>query len=290
VRTIATCGLALLCLPTARCLGAAEADDARLHARIRKLVRQLGHKNYRTREDASKELRRIGRPAFEAVRDATRDADAERAWRARKLLEHIRRLPDPSAVDPNCTNGHVPVHKNCSQLQTFTVPADTAVDTLRFRAARTLHVPLGKLSVDLRSGTQPDAKTLASASFNYEWTDEDGDTHGVTRFMQWFEAPMKARLRKGRTYCLVFRAAAPAADRPWLLNCFYRDTFRGGRHLQRADNEAKSLGQYDLVFELQNGENAVVTSVPDGTDLTKKEHFGLTRNGIDLRKTSPAAR
>jgi len=272
--------------PRPRPAEAKNAVPAELAARIRKLIEDLADDNYYTRAAAHKALRKIGRPALERLQAATRDADAERAWRAKDLVYTISRLPDPSKVDPNCTNGYMPVYGTCQQIQTFKAPADAQIDTIRFRAARTLAVPFGPLELELHAGDKPGEKPLATATFTTQWANQKGGVTGVTRFLRWFEAKAKVPLRKGATYSLVFRSPAARNTSPWLINCFYRDTFPAGAHRRQDGDELESLGKHDLVFELRAGGRIVLTSVPAKVDLGKQEHFGLGHDGADLRENA----
>lgn len=73
-------------------------DDAK---RIEKLVEDLGAEEYAVREAADRELRKIGAPAEPFLRKAVEGGDAERADRARKILDAIEkdrsRAKDPAA-------------------------------------------------------------------------------------------------------------------------------------------------------------------------------------------------
>ncbi len=257
-------------------------------ARIRKLIGELGNRDYDTREAASWRLLRIGRPALELLRAATGDADAERVRRAEQLVAAISRLPDPAAVDPKCTNGFMSTFGSCVHFQTLTLEADIQVETLRFRAARTFLLPQ-PLEVQLYAGPEPKGDAIATATLQSEYTDPEGKLRGVTRFFQWFEVPMKANLEKGKTYCLAFRSAESAASSPWLLNCFYRDTFAGGEHRLAENAEVEKLGPYDLVFELRASGKTLLTSVPEDADLSKQEEFGIGHDGTDLRQVNEQA-
>ena len=62
---------------------------------IAKLIDQLGAADYAEREAAEAELKKIGEPAVAALKKAVDDADAERADRARRILEAISKKPAP---------------------------------------------------------------------------------------------------------------------------------------------------------------------------------------------------
>ena len=56
------------------------------------LVRKLGHKSYRTREDAARELLRRGSEAVAALNEGTKDADPEVSERCKQLLPQAASL------------------------------------------------------------------------------------------------------------------------------------------------------------------------------------------------------
>jgi hypothetical protein len=56
---------------------------------IQKLIQQLGHDSFAVREEATKRLAEIGRPAVPALREALRNKDAEVRQRAQRILEGI---------------------------------------------------------------------------------------------------------------------------------------------------------------------------------------------------------
>ena len=58
---------------------------------IAKLVRELGHERFATREAASDRLARIGLPAFAALEEASRADDREVRFRAEQILNLIRK-------------------------------------------------------------------------------------------------------------------------------------------------------------------------------------------------------
>ncbi len=86
------------------------AQDA---AKIEDLVRQLGSEEYAVREKASEELRKIGKPAEEALRKAAESEDPEVRTRAKSILDDLakpekkaqgtetpRRAPRPAPAFP----------------------------------------------------------------------------------------------------------------------------------------------------------------------------------------------
>ncbi|MGH7226573.1 MAG: HEAT repeat domain-containing protein, partial [Gemmataceae bacterium] len=61
--------------------------------KVKALIEQLGNDEFKTRESADKELRRLGRVALPQLRQAKSDPDAERAQRARRVIERIEGDP-----------------------------------------------------------------------------------------------------------------------------------------------------------------------------------------------------
>ncbi len=78
---------AALLLPAAL----ATAQDEDPAGNIDELIRQLGSEDFATREKATEELRKIGRPAEEALRKAAESEDAEVQSRARTLLRALEK-------------------------------------------------------------------------------------------------------------------------------------------------------------------------------------------------------
>ena len=68
-------------------------------AAIAKLVKQLGSEGFQEREEATKALTAIGLPALQALRKAAKDADAEVAQRAKRLVESIENSFDQLLAD-----------------------------------------------------------------------------------------------------------------------------------------------------------------------------------------------
>ncbi len=60
--------------------------EPELDARVKQLVAQLGSRKYKVRADADKQLREIGGPAFPAIIEAAKKADAEVRLRCEKIL------------------------------------------------------------------------------------------------------------------------------------------------------------------------------------------------------------
>jgi hypothetical protein len=84
---IAAC---VLCVSRAACdENEQKIDAAALDARIRQLIAQLGDEDSNVRDKATSELGKVGKPALDALRAATKSTDAEIAWRAEQLVSAI---------------------------------------------------------------------------------------------------------------------------------------------------------------------------------------------------------
>lgn len=68
---------------------AAEAPDV---SKVGALVRQLGDERFSTREQAERELKKIGEPVAEPLRAFLDDPDPEVRFRVRKVLDHVASL------------------------------------------------------------------------------------------------------------------------------------------------------------------------------------------------------
>jgi len=67
-----------------------DEEEEELTESIEQLIRQLGNENFQTRENATKELIKIGKPAILALEKASKSPDPEIRLRAQKVLEQIK--------------------------------------------------------------------------------------------------------------------------------------------------------------------------------------------------------
>jgi hypothetical protein len=83
----------------------------------------------------------------------------------------------------------------------------------------------------------------------------------------------------------VLTSGSSGEGSPWLLNAFYRDAYAGGELLKSDGEKTERVAKLDLVLEILDKEGQVrLTTVPEGVDLTKKELFGIGRDGTDMNK------
>src|SRR5262245_65865706 len=86
MRPLAVVVIALL---TAAAASHGDPGKGAMPDRIAALVRQLGHRSFAKREEASRDLAAIGEPARPALTTATADPDPETARRARQGLDGL---------------------------------------------------------------------------------------------------------------------------------------------------------------------------------------------------------
>src|SRR6185503_5185640 len=66
------------------------------------LIAQLGHDDFKIREEASTRLARIGKPAVASLKQALSSSDPEVQSRAEMLIKRIEQRPVPGGpIDPN---------------------------------------------------------------------------------------------------------------------------------------------------------------------------------------------
>jgi hypothetical protein len=192
--------------------------------------------------------------------------------------------PDqPAPEDRDYTDGYVPVAAEVCHVQTFKAPA-TEISGVRLRCARAGQVPEDDLTVEIREPGK--AEPLVKGLIPVEW--DQGPKikdQVVVRYYQWFSVKnIKVHgLVKGKTYELVLSSPKSFEELPWLLNCFYRDTYPDGQCRREVNGKSSPVagGKYDLIFEI-SGEGEQISSVPRGLELPAKEHFGLGPDGKDL--------
>jgi hypothetical protein len=170
-------------------------------------------------------------------------------------------------VSLECTNGWAPVWGRNWCAQSFTSPGGE-IAGINFRAARTLETPSGGLRLELRDAGN--GRVLAS----WRLDDYVDGTNAVTRFFRPYTArftPVKTV--KGAAYRIVFSSPDSRRDSPWLINCFYRDTYAGGGLSGKPAAPGLKL---DAAFRVvAPGDGVLVSSIPEGTDMGRKEHHGL---------------
>jgi hypothetical protein len=95
--------MVLSCWVTVR---AADTDQA-VPDDVKKLIDQLGDTQYSKRQEATTELKAIGKPALPALKQAiAQNQDPEIVSRAQMLVKRIEIRPVPG-IDPNAANGQV---------------------------------------------------------------------------------------------------------------------------------------------------------------------------------------
>ncbi len=186
--------------------------------------------------------------------------------RAPATPQTVRQMQLAGGVSLQCTNGWVPVWGRQKCVQTFTAPGGP-IAGVNFRAARTLQSPWDGLTVEIRdagSGRRLGSWKLTEYTFGKD---------AVTRFFRPYTARFgPVRTVKGATYRIVFSSPNSERTGPWLINCFYRDTYPQGDLFART---AAGGGKLDLAFQIiAPGGDPLLSSIPEGTDMGRREHHG----------------
>jgi hypothetical protein len=250
-------------------------EEQRLQKQIAELIIKLGDDDYRTREIASRQLANIGPAARKQLEKALKDKDVERVSRVEELLKHIGTVKTMGKVDVNCTNGWMAISNDSAHYQTFTVPSDMEITSLKIRIARTLQQPA---DLDISLTSKVGGKPLIEKTQASSWNSKTGGARGVTRYMNWLTIDFAAKLKKGQEYQLVFKSQNSMGKNPWLVGCFYRNTLKKGQHMSLLKNKPLRLGDFDFVFELLNKDKTVLSSVPKGTKFLR-QRFGPSWRG-----------
>jgi hypothetical protein len=82
------------------CLAGQVYADAPPPETIDRLITQLGDNDFKMREEASRQLKQIGKPALDALKKATKLDDPEIQTRAEALVKRIEQRPVPGGVGP----------------------------------------------------------------------------------------------------------------------------------------------------------------------------------------------
>ncbi len=85
------------------------SDDATVAKKADALIEKLGELDWELREQATKELIRLGRPAVAKLIEATRSGDAEVKWRAEHILKEIRTLSPSPTISAGVMGGDASV-------------------------------------------------------------------------------------------------------------------------------------------------------------------------------------
>lgn len=137
--------------------------DEKLKEKIKQLVAQLGHEDFAVREEATRQLADIGRPAVHALREALKHSDAEVRMRARRILDRIETsvahlIEDLKDDDAN-------VRKNaCEALERVGPPAKEAVPVLVEVMTKDKNTEVREAAMMALLAIDPDNKALVDAA------------------------------------------------------------------------------------------------------------------------------
>lgn len=136
--------------------------DEKLLNEIKERVRQLGHDDFSVREEATKRLIEIGRPAMAAIRGAARSDDAEIRMRARRILDRIETslthlIEDLKDSDPTVRKSAAEALERIGEKAREAVPALVEATKDKDESVREAAL-LAVLAID------PDNKAIASTA------------------------------------------------------------------------------------------------------------------------------
>lgn len=124
------------------------ADQATLQAKIERLIKNLGADDWKTREEATEELKKIGRPAIPALKKALESDDPEVTWRSRLIIRAIDRAEKESAPEDDTV-------KIWPKVQKFPGKLKIIIQGNEPYQAFTLHRdPSGKITVTVKKKTK----------------------------------------------------------------------------------------------------------------------------------------
>lgn len=216
--------------------------------RIDRLIKDLDHDNFRVREEATRELLRIGLDAIPALKETlTRNPPEESAQRIRKLLQTI------NPVFEAHSNGWHWVYADMAQGQTFKA-SGTTIQQLKVRLARmNRNQPAGDMDIEIRS---TDLKQIylrgsvpaANSTVEFQW-------HKV-------KLDHVADLKEGEEYWLIFHSRGTVSKACWAVNAAYKDVYPHGRFCQHATE--------DLFFDMEFSNRRNLRVGPDGENTLQK--------------------
>lgn len=144
--------------------------------RIEELVQKLGAEEFAVREEASKELRKIGKAAAPALRKALESGDPEVRTRAKRLLEGIEQPPpEERAPKARITGSSVRIRSSGGETVYMLRPSEG--DPITFRMGRDGGVELEHTDAD---GKVQTAKAASLDAFLREHRELAG-RYGITR-------------------------------------------------------------------------------------------------------------
>ncbi len=216
--------------------------------RINRLINDLDHDSFRVREEASRELLRIGVDALAALREAlAKKPPEEAARRIRSILQTINPIYEAHS------NGWHWVYGDMAQGQSFKASGVT-IRQLKVRLARmNRNQPAGDMEIEIRD---TDLKKVylrgsvraADSTVEFQW-------HKV-------KLDHVADLKEGQEYWLLFQSRGTASKACWAVNAAYKDVYPHGRFCQHAHE--------DLFFDMEFTNRRNLRVGPDGEDTNQK--------------------
>lgn len=216
------------------------------HSRIERLIKDLDNDSFRVREDATRELLKLGGDAIPQLKVAiARNPPEEVARRIRHVLQTINPVFEAHSY------GWHWVYGDMAQGQSFKASGVT-IRELKVRVARkNRNQPAGDMHVEIRStdltkiylrGSIPAANSKVELQWHQVKLDHVGD------------------LKEGEEYWLIFHSRGTVGKACWAVNAAYKDVYPHGRFGQHAHE--------DLFFDMEYSNRRNLRIGPDGENTT----------------------
>jgi hypothetical protein len=216
--------------------------------RIERLIKDLDNDSFRVREDAMRELLRLGVDAVPALKEAlTKKPSEEVTRRVKQILQTI------NPVFEAHSNGWHWVYGDMAQGQTFKASGAT-IRELKVRVARmNRNQPAGDMNIEIRStdlkkvylrGSIPAANSTVEFQWHKVKLDHVGD------------------MKEGEEYWLIFHSRGTVGKACWAVNAAYKDVYPHGRFCQHAHE--------DLFFDMEFTNRRNLRVGPDGENTVQK--------------------
>lgn len=216
------------------------------HSRIERLIKDLDNDSFRVREDATRELLKLGGDAIPQLKVAiARNPPEEVARRIRHVLQTINPVFEAHSY------GWHWVYGDMAQGQSFKASGVT-IRELKVRVARkNRNQPAGDMHVEIRStdltkiylrGSIPAANSKVELQWHQVKLDHVGD------------------LKEGEEYWLIFHSRGTVGKACWAVNAAYKDVYPHGRFGQHAHE--------DLFFDMEYSNRRNLCIGPDGENTT----------------------
>jgi hypothetical protein len=246
--------VACLTVCVAFCVG----QDAQPGKSPSRLIDDLDDPRFKIREEAYRELERLGDAAVPALLQALKKPTSVEQ-RDRLFILLAKRRPSEFDADFNGWNW---IYNGIAHLQTFEATGAT-IKSLRLRVAQlNANRPAGPLDVEVRD-----------PKLEYIYARGTIDPTVTERDFRWQPVTLKqvAPLKFGDPYAIVFHSRLSRNFGPWVVNAVYRDVYPHG-NLWHAKNQ-------DFFFHIEYHEGTSIRVGPKGDDVKLKTPINSGNGG-----------